>query len=230
MALRAKQRFPTPANTFNSNGDGTYSFPAGSGSDDQKPHPAIWTIEFSMNSDVNCQTGCTWLNEYRWEYLQDVEKTYKTKFVYPFGFAKDIINTKCIDHFFGTNDTTTSDDVTVDCLSVDGFKDYKEVIGENTVAQNSWQPTFTLPITNWLTFNVEVAGIYDFILRAFPKGQIGSNDPIVESRIRVLVNSTAVPSFPTMTSDCAEANLDAYDGIFKTTAECEEFVNAQLCT
>src|SRR5687767_8451320 len=54
LALRAKVRFPTPANTFNSNGDGTYSHAAGDFSG-----RASWNYEFAADVDYLGTSGLT---------------------------------------------------------------------------------------------------------------------------------------------------------------------------
>src|SRR3546814_4080660 len=56
LGLRAKLRFDEtnqPQNTFNSNGDGTYSFPAGTpptgfGFDPNSPTTPVWNFEWSI--------------------------------------------------------------------------------------------------------------------------------------------------------------------------------------
>ena len=54
LGLRGKLRHNAagqPENTFNSNGDGTYSFDAGV-APTQSPPTAVWSFEWSINSDV----------------------------------------------------------------------------------------------------------------------------------------------------------------------------------
>lgn len=53
LGLRAKVRYPVPANTFNSNGDGTYNHLAGAHSVTR----ALWNFEFAADSDYLAGTG-----------------------------------------------------------------------------------------------------------------------------------------------------------------------------
>lgn len=52
LGIRAKVRFPVPSNTFNSDGDGTYTHQAG-----DFGGLAPWNFEWSVNSDYDGSTG-----------------------------------------------------------------------------------------------------------------------------------------------------------------------------
>lgn len=55
LGLRAKVRYPAPANTFNSNGDGSYSMAVGGyGPSGTR---ASWNFDFSINSDLSGTAG-----------------------------------------------------------------------------------------------------------------------------------------------------------------------------
>ena len=81
IGLRAKQLYPVEDNSFYSRGDGTYVFPAGVGVDDAKGKTAVWQIELTANSDVGCDTDCHYLDEYFWNYLQDLNPAAKSVLV-----------------------------------------------------------------------------------------------------------------------------------------------------
>ena len=58
--MRGKQRFNTPANTFNSNGDGTYTFEAvaaTSGAGWITTATPIWNFDWSVNTDYDGSSG-----------------------------------------------------------------------------------------------------------------------------------------------------------------------------
>ena len=59
LGLRGKLRHNAlgqPENTFNSNGDGTYNFAAGVAPLQSAP-TAVWSVEWSINSDFTDQSG-----------------------------------------------------------------------------------------------------------------------------------------------------------------------------
>ena len=53
LGLRAKVRYPTPLDVYNSNGDGTYDQLAGNNGSGR----ALWDFEWSVNSDMMAPTG-----------------------------------------------------------------------------------------------------------------------------------------------------------------------------
>jgi hypothetical protein len=60
LGLRAKARWPTASNTFNSNGDGTYSHFAGThllNPGGVFPTRALWNYEFTANVDFDGTSG-----------------------------------------------------------------------------------------------------------------------------------------------------------------------------
>lgn len=71
LGLRGKLRFNAsnvPENTFNSNGDGTYSFapgtpPTGFSFDPNSPTSPVWNFEWSVNTDVNNNPPQTTLDD-----------------------------------------------------------------------------------------------------------------------------------------------------------------------
>lgn len=110
LGLRAKVQF---ANTFNSNGAGTYTFQTGT----------AWNLEWSANSDYAGSSGNN-LNAL----------TYKLTLV---GVGSiDPINVLFSDNSIGNN--STANGAGVEAVNPAG---YAALLGANNVAQNSWQAT-----------------------------------------------------------------------------------------
>lgn len=184
VGLRAKLRHNAsgnPENTFNSNGDGTYSFDAGIAPTQTFP-TAVWSFEWSINSDYN-GTASRNLDELTYELGLDSDPSIGTSWS-----TFDPINdgnpgaggAVFWDHAIGDNTTgngggTSASDAT----------DYATMIGNNNVAQNSWKPHWFIP------FNPTVDGQYDFYLAAFDSsGQLARTD------ISVIVGEGAVVPVP----------------------------------
>ncbi len=156
LGLRAKLRHNAsgaPENTFNSNGDGSYSFNPGVAPTQASP-TAEWSFEWSVNTDYDGTSG------YK---LDDL--TYTLSIVDNTGNATpvsfDMINpatsSDFADHSLGDN---TSDDTT-DVVSGDAVA-YASNIAIYNVAQNSWKPHWFLT-----GFDPTAEGTYDFTLTAF---------------------------------------------------------------
>jgi hypothetical protein len=117
IGLRGKQRFP-PAGIYNYNGKGGYTFAVGC-DDPTCPTDGItprWTMEWTINSEVECNTSpCSRsLNDFNYEFYQDIDRKYVTNFVPVYGAKNgDVINNVrydspgsfrlCYDHSFGTS-------------------------------------------------------------------------------------------------------------------------------
>lgn len=158
LALRGKLRHNAvgaPENTFNSNGDGTYTFQAGVAPTQSFP-TAEWSFEWSINSNYDGNGGV--LNAYTYELGIDTDPGAGTSFL-----ALDIINginpgnsMVLWDHSTGTNATTSlTDDIAADAPG------YATLINTNNVAQNSWKP-------HWFNAGLDptVNGTYDFYISA----------------------------------------------------------------
>ena len=178
VGLRAKLRFNSsglPENTFNSNGDGTYSFDAISRPG--VPGTAIWSFEWSINSDLG--GGLRALNDLTYELRVDRDAGVGTDFL-----AFDPINgfnagTGAVwwDHAIGNNSTANGGGTSATSESL-----YAGLIDSNNVAQNSWQPHW------FFLIDPAVAGTYDFGLTAFDGDNI-----IAQTEMQVLVGGGASP-------------------------------------
>lgn len=159
LGLRGKLRYDAtgqPQNTYNSNGDGTYTFQAGVAPTQSSP-TGVWSFEWSINSNVD-GTGDV-LDAYTYVLGVDSDPTAGTTFT-----TIDVINgvnpgtgTVNWDHSIGTNSTTESND----SVAADATE-YAALIAGNNVAQNSWK-------AHWFVsgFDPTVNGTYSFYLAAF---------------------------------------------------------------
>jgi hypothetical protein len=160
LGLRGKLRFDAtgqPANTFNSNGNGTYSFAAGVAPTKASP-VGVWNFEWSINTDY---LGTSNLD------LDDL--------IYQLGFDSDPSLAKAFTVFDPINGKNGNnvvywDHATGDNLTVAGSGNpnvnpdaaaYAAAISVDNVAQNSWQAHWFLS-----GFNPTVDGTYDFYLAA----------------------------------------------------------------
>lgn len=178
LGLRGKLRHNgagAPENTFNSNGDGTYSFAAGVAPTQAFP-TAVWSFEWSINTDVDGTTGLA-LNDLVYALSLDGDPTSATDFV-----SFDPINQLFFDHALGNNSTTSGTKV----ISTD-LVSYASNIGQYNVAQNSWKAHWYFPAG----FDPTVDGTYDISLSASSQnGQL-----LAKSSIQIIVGAggTAVP-------------------------------------
>jgi hypothetical protein len=161
LGLRAKVRFNggnAPENTFNSNGDGTYSFAAGQpagggfGFAPGSSSTATWNFEWSVNSNFDNSTGL-FLNELSYELGIDFDA----------GVGKDFqtfdpINQADADHSIGDNSTASGDG------EESNGANYAALIGGNNLAQNSWNMEFF--DNGAFPFDANTDGTYDIYLLA----------------------------------------------------------------
>lgn len=129
LGLRGKLRYGAsgaPENTFNSNGDGTYSFDAGIAPTQSFP-TAVWSVEWSINSNVDGSGDV--LNAYTYLLGTDSDPSTATNFA-----TSDPINAAYFDHSIGVNTTTDATDL----IAADS-SEYATLIAQNNVAQNSWK-------------------------------------------------------------------------------------------
>jgi hypothetical protein len=181
LGLRGKLRFNAsnqPENTFNSNGDGTYSFaagtpPTGFGFASGSPTTPIWNFEWSVNSNYD-GTGDV-LNAFDYQLDMDFDPGTGTNFQ-----SFDPINLPAADHALGDNTTGNGD-------GVSNPGNYAANIGTQNVAQNSWNMEF---FNNgpFDTFDPNLDGTYDFVLTAFSKG---TTDVLAQSKIQIIVGAGA---------------------------------------
>lgn len=153
LGLRGKLRHNAsglPENTFNSNGDGTYSFAAGVAPTQSYP-TAVWSFEWSINSDYDDSTGLN-LADLTYELGLDNDPSQAVSFA-----VFDPINALYFDHAIGDNSTangagTVASDQTA----------YAQLIADNNVAQNSWKPSWF-----FTSFDPTLDATYDIYLAAF---------------------------------------------------------------
>ncbi|ALS99936.1 PEP-CTERM sorting domain-containing protein [Lacimicrobium alkaliphilum] len=160
LGLRGKLRHNAagaPENTFNSNGDGTYSFNPGVAPTQAFP-TAEWSFEWSINTNFDDSSGYN-LSDLTFLLGLDSDPSLSTNFADSF----DVINgAPCFDHALGNNGTGNGGGLATDCGAATAAADYSANIGSFNVAQNSWKPHWFLT-----GFDPTVDGTYDFFLAAF---------------------------------------------------------------
>lgn len=175
VGLRGKLRHDPitglPANTFNSNGDGTYSFDAG-----HWGTSAYWSFEWSINVDTSGTAGRS-LDDFSYKLGVDSDASLGTSFT-----EFDIINgpnpngSGFWDHSIGNNLTAQS----AGAEATDAAT-YAALIAGNNVAQNSWKPTWFLS-----GFNPDADGTYNFFLAVYGGA---SGDAIARTEIQIIVGN-----------------------------------------
>ena len=182
LGLRGKLRFNAlglPENTFNSNGDGTYSFDAGVAPTKAAP-TAVWSFEWSINSNFDGSGGD--LDDYTYILGLDTDPTAAVSM-----FEFDPINMAYADHAIGDNSTGNG----AGAVAADAAG-YAALISSNNIAQNSWQ-------AHWFFgpgFDPTVDGTYDISLTAFDlNGGLAANTSI---QIIVGAGATVVPEPETL--------------------------------
>ena len=169
LGLRAKLRHNSvgaPENTFNSNGDGTYTFFAGVAPTQSSP-TAVWSFEWSINSNFDGTSGL-FLDDMTYEF--SMTSTNGNTFNPLIGNPFDVVNgvnpgagSVFWDHAIGTNATGNGGGVNATSAG-----DYANLIAQNNVAQNSWK-------IHWFaddSFDPTLAGDYDFTLSAYNGGNL----------------------------------------------------------
>ncbi|MCA9424407.1 MAG: PEP-CTERM sorting domain-containing protein [Candidatus Omnitrophica bacterium] len=155
LGLRAKVRFPTPLNVFNSQGNGTYNFSVGVGTVFPTP---TWSFEWSINTNHDGSSSFATLNTLNYRLYIDFDPSSGTDFEF-----FDPINTTFADHSIGNNGTGNGGGTEAGDAAT-----YAALISSNNVAQNSWRMDFfDDPIFAGRTFDPNVAGSYEFKLIAY---------------------------------------------------------------
>jgi hypothetical protein len=251
LALRGKLRLDIAngceaTNTFNSNGDGTYSFPAGGCNGGSE---GVWSFEWSINSDVGCDSfgadsDCTPLAAYDYHLQLDGDRSYNAFYGWTSGLFKgefDPINVAPFDHALGTDSTLQGSGTTDGCEDSVGswscpsasdcnvveqaggcqpdYPLYFDAINELTVAQNSWKYRFYVPTTY---YDFSKPGIYSIKLFAKCK-----NSDIILASTAITILAGSASNFPTTATDCTNGAWvqTAWDGLFYNEQECLNFVN-----
>ncbi len=192
--LRGKLRFNPmgqPENTFNSNGDGSYSFIAGQASGQSSQTP-VWSFEWSMNTDFNSALSSNLvLSDLSYEIGLDGDPSQATDFL-TFEAIIPSAEVPFFDHSIGTN-STPNDGGT----EASDAMQYQMLIDNNNVAQNSWRYPFFLngPLQN---FDPTVDGVYTIYLQA----RDAEGTVVNRSQIQILVGDTA------MAGDVAEVAIE----------------------
>ncbi|MFD0797126.1 HYR domain-containing protein [Maribacter chungangensis] len=189
LGLRAKVRYPVPQNTFNGNGDGTYSHLAGAGNPASR---ALWNFEWSVNTDPAGTTG-TKLDGLTYELGMDFDPSMGTAY-----FVFDPINAQPLaDHAIGDNATANGGGtVATDAAG------YAALLAANNVAQNSWNLDFFDELAG-KNFDPTVNGTYEVYLKAFD----GSGALVGETKITVIVGNGGAPGLLPQSIDFTDADI-----------------------
>ncbi|HEY8518064.1 MAG TPA: hypothetical protein VIS07_21350 [Candidatus Binatia bacterium] len=186
LALRGKVRFPAPQETYNSNGDGTYTFTAGIFGGTEHPQ---WNFDWSINTNYDGTGGN--LDEYTFELAIDYDPGAGTHFLawdhvsfplaavphdppsmQPGGFH---------DHAMGNNATPNGGGA-----QATDQASYAALLQNNHVAQNSWRLTFF--DGPGFPFSANATGTYDVVLTAFKNGV-----EMAQVGIEILVDGFVTP-------------------------------------
>lgn len=180
VALRGKLRHNAagaPENTFNSNGDGTYSFAAGVAPTQAAP-TGVWSFEWSINTNTSGTNGMT-LDDYTYMLGLDSDASLGTNYT-----MFDLINgvnpgngLVCWDHSTGTIATTAATDQIANCGAATAAADYAALLANNSVAQNSWKAHWFIP-----GFDPTVDGTYNIFLSA-----ANANGEVARTDIQIIV-------------------------------------------
>lgn len=174
LGLRAKLRHNAsglPENTFNSNGDGTYSFLPGVAPTQTAP-TAVWSVEWSIFS-------LTGLNGYEFMLYVDADASAAVSF----GAGQNLLFALA-DHSFGTSSTGNGQgEEATDQGSYDDLLDTSEVV------QNSWKAHWLFPLNG---FDPTAIGQYSFALAAFDE----NDNEVGRTQITVLVDQADTNPVP----------------------------------
>lgn len=165
LGMRGKLRHNAagaPENTFNSNGDGTYSFATGVAPTQLFP-TGVWSFEWAINADVSGTAGTTLgALTYQLGIDSDASQGVNYNVFDPINGANPNNGAVCWDHSTGTNATTAATDQVANCGAVTAVADYAALLASNHVAQNSWKGVWFIP-----GYDPTVDGTYNFYLAAF---------------------------------------------------------------
>lgn len=186
LGLRGKLRHNaagSPVNTFNSNGDGTYSFNAGVAPTQSFP-TAEWSFEWSINSDWDGSSGYQ-LVDLSYALGLDSDPSLGTNFLTfdPINDVNPATGTVQWDHAIGDNSTGNGGGTSIS-NGVSDAAGYAANIAGNNVAQNSWKPHWFIS-----SFDPTVDGTYDFYLAAFD----GNGDQLASTNIQIVVGQGGSP-------------------------------------
>lgn len=196
LGLRGKLRHNSsgsPENTFNSNGDGSYSFDAGVAPTQSFP-TAVWSFEWSINTDYQ-STGDIKLDDLVYELGLDTDPGPGASFgtllgglSNPFDPINDVnpaTSSVQWDHAIGDNSTGNGGGTSISNGASDS-SGYASLIANNNVAQNSWKPDWFID-----GFDPNVDGRYDFYLEAFD-----GTTSLARTDISIIVGAGAASGTP----------------------------------
>ncbi len=190
LGLRGKLRHNAagnPENTYNSNGDGTYSFDAGVAPGQSSP-TAVWSFEWSINTDFDGSTGLN-VGDLTYALGLDEDPSQDTSFTV-FDPIFDLGGLISPDHSFGNNSTGNGNGAEAwSWISMPffGVTGYNDLIADNNVAQNSWKPHWY-----FTSFDPTVDGTYDIYLAAFD----ASGAQRARTEIQIIVGNGAAADVP----------------------------------
>lgn len=191
LGLRGKLRHNAsgaPENTFNSNGDGTYSFAKGVAPTQSFP-TAVWSFEWSVNTSLPAEGQGRVLGDLRYELGLDLDASLGTNFGIfdPIkGGNPGLGGTVCWDHSTGSNLTNAFNDEIANCGLPTGAADYAALLANNNVAQNSWKPHWYMP-----GFDPTVDGTYNIFLAAYD-----GNGLVARTDIQIIVGDGGSAQVP----------------------------------
>lgn len=178
LGLRGKLRFNAanrPENTFNSNGDGSYSFdaivaPGGFSFCRPSPCPTtpIWSFEWSVNTDFDGSSGL-FLADLTYEISLDGDPSCGVDALV-FDPITPGIDADCWDHALGDNSTGNGLGIETGnyCRDTGSADLYADNVAVYNVAQNSWNYEFFNDAGTALEFfDPTVDGNYEITLTAF---------------------------------------------------------------
>ena len=164
LGLRAKLRHNSvgdPENTFNSNGDGTYTFQAGVAPTQSSP-TAEWSFEWSINTNYDGSTSNN-LNDFTYVLSMSSTNAAATPAFDPINGFNTGSGAVQWDHAIGTNSTGNGDGTSIPNSASDAGG-YATLIDVNNLAQNSWKPHWFVAPGD---FDPTLNGTYTYTLAAF---------------------------------------------------------------
>jgi hypothetical protein len=186
LGLRAKLRFNAsnlPESTYNSNGDGSYSFiagaaPSGFGWLPGSPTTPVWNFEFTVNTDMSGTSGLV-LADLTYELGLDFDPSPAGTNYLVFDPITPSVPTPMYDHSLGNNMTTDATDV----IAGDPVA-YASALGTLNVAQNSWNYEF-FNDAPFDSFDPADNAVYEIFLRAYD----GSGAMVAETAISIVIGN-----------------------------------------
>ena len=190
IGLRAKVRYPAPANVFNSNGDGTYTHL--SGAPLSNPDRANWNFEWSVNSNYDGSSSYSNIDSLAYLLQIDFDPgAGATDFLEfnPINPNEVIPGTFAADHSFGDNSTAQGAGA-----EATGVASYNALLTGSNLVQNSWNHAFFDAPFDPSTFDADAAagsklfnpntnGEYTIRLTAFDGATVVASSSIVVAAI-----------------------------------------------